>query len=78
MELQTGEFPGWDRPPVAFRKTRVVSQFATMTTTMLSELLVIVAYMHCVEMYCIPVFCIVLVNSYCIPPADKNSRGAQM
>jgi len=33
MELQTGDHPGWDRPPVAFTKTSVVSQFATFTTT---------------------------------------------
>jgi len=33
MELQTGDHPGWDRPPVTFTKTGVVSQFATFTTT---------------------------------------------
>ena len=34
MALQTGEFPGWDRSPVAFiKKTRAVSQFATIATT---------------------------------------------
>ena len=33
MELQTGEFPGWDRSPVAFIRTRVVSQLATIATT---------------------------------------------
>ena len=33
MELQTGEFPGWDRSPVAFIRTCVVSQFATIATT---------------------------------------------
>src|SRR6218665_1422175 len=25
--MQIGEFPGWDRSPVAFMKTRAVSQF---------------------------------------------------
>jgi len=34
MELQTGEFPGWDRSPVAFIRTYVVSQFATIATTL--------------------------------------------
>ena len=33
MELQTGEFPGWDRSPVAFIRTCVVSQFATIAIT---------------------------------------------
>ena len=34
MELQTGEFPGWDRSPVDFIKKRsAVSQFATIATT---------------------------------------------
>jgi len=33
MELQTGDHPGWDRPPVAFTKTGIVSQLATFTTT---------------------------------------------
>src|SRR6218665_3869395 len=32
MDLQTGEFPGWDRSPVAFIRTCVVSQFATIAT----------------------------------------------
>jgi len=32
MELQTGDLPGWDRPPAAFTKIGVVSQFATFTT----------------------------------------------
>ena len=35
MELQTGEFPGSDRSPVAFIRTCVVSQFATIATTAL-------------------------------------------
>src|SRR6218665_232313 len=34
MELQTGEFPSWDRSPVAFIRTCVVSQFATIATTL--------------------------------------------
>src|SRR6218665_156632 len=29
MELQTGDNPSWDRSPVAFTETGVVSQFAT-------------------------------------------------
>ena len=36
MELQIGEFPGWERSPVAFIRTCVqcvVSQFATIATT---------------------------------------------
>ena len=33
MELQTGEFPGWNRSPVALIRTCVVSQFATIATT---------------------------------------------
>ena len=33
MELQTGEFPGWDRSPVTFIKISAVSQFATIATT---------------------------------------------
>ena len=33
MELQTGEFLGWDRSPVVFTKTGGVSQFATIATT---------------------------------------------
>jgi|SRR6218665_42716 len=33
MELQTEEFPGWDRSPVAFMRTSVVSQFAAIATT---------------------------------------------
>jgi|SRR6218665_210157 len=33
MALQTGDNHGWDRSPVAFMRTRVVSQFATITTT---------------------------------------------
>ena len=33
MELQTGDNPGWDRSPVAFIKAHVVSQFATIATT---------------------------------------------
>jgi len=33
MELQTGEFPGWDRSLVTFIKTRAVSQFATIAAT---------------------------------------------
>jgi len=33
MGLQTGEFPGWDRSPVAFMRTCVASQFATIATT---------------------------------------------
>jgi len=32
-DFQAGEFPGWDRAPVAFIKTRAVSQFATIATT---------------------------------------------
>ena len=33
LELQTGDLTGWDRSSVAFMKTRVVSQFATVATT---------------------------------------------
>jgi len=33
MVLQTGDHPGWDRSSVAFTKTGVVSQFATIATT---------------------------------------------
>jgi len=33
MELQTGDYFGLDRHPVAFTETRVVSQFASFTTT---------------------------------------------
>ena len=33
MELQTGEFPGWDKSPVAFMRTCVVSQLVTIATT---------------------------------------------
>ena len=33
MELQTVDHSVWDRSPVAFTKTGVVSQFATFTTT---------------------------------------------
>jgi len=33
MELQTGDHSDWNRTPVAFTKSGVVSQFATFTTT---------------------------------------------
>jgi len=33
MDLQTEEFPGLDRSPVAFMKTCAVPQFATIATT---------------------------------------------
>src|SRR6218665_3878361 len=33
MELQTGEFPGWDRSPVASMRTCVVFQSATIAAT---------------------------------------------
>ena len=36
MEFQTGDHPGWDRLPVAFTKTGVVSQFATFTIELLT------------------------------------------
>jgi len=38
MELQTGDYPGLDRPPVASTKTGVVSQFPTFTTTYMQGL----------------------------------------
>src|SRR6218665_473553 len=43
MELQIGEFPGWDRSPVAFiRTSSVVSQFPTIATTVIIILVVAV------------------------------------
>jgi len=39
MVLQTGDLPSWDRPPVAFTKTGVGSQFATFTIVGLLSLM---------------------------------------
>ena len=38
MELHTGDYPGLDRTPVALTKTRVMSQFATFTTTVKKQI----------------------------------------
>jgi len=33
MKLKTGDFPDWDRSPVAFIRTCAVSQFVSIATT---------------------------------------------